>query len=182
MNVILNSQEFSFNSWNPFLPVLQYKGTFPLADFHLAFTVSEHRLSLVTHGGTYTQWSILCRQFSDLEIEMRRWRGGSKCFESLGKANQDRNWTLQRAHAVLWPQPFVPGTRGKHCQRDGAGKDSSEGPERLQRQARNSTLGKSRTFCYQAAACPVPGPGGHTTFHHSRATLCIWHQELTLEP
>lgn len=48
--------------------------------------------------------------------------------------------------------------------------------------SRNSSLGKSRTYCYQTAACPVPATGGHTTFHHSRAPLCIWHQELTLEP
>lgn len=57
---------------------VQYKGTFPLADFHLAFAVSEHMLttplSVVTHGGTYTQSGILtmpqCRQFSDTDEEM----------------------------------------------------------------------------------------------------------------
>lgn len=35
MNVILNSQEFSFNSWNPFLPVLQYKRDIPTCRFPL---------------------------------------------------------------------------------------------------------------------------------------------------
>lgn len=181
MNVILNSREFFFNIWNPFLTNCNIKGP-----SHLDFTVLEHRLttplSVVTCGGTYIQSSILCRQFSDLEIRMRRWRRGSKCFEGLGNANQDRNQTLQRAHTVLWPQTFVPGTRGNQCQRDGAGKDGSKGTERLRRQARNSTLGKSRTYCYQPAACPAPGARGHTPLYHSRATLCIWHQELTLEP
>lgn len=182
MNLILNSQEFFTNSWNPFLTNCNTKGhsLLQLSTWllHLRADAEFTPLSVVTHGGTYIQSSVLCKKSSNLAIQMRRWRGSSKCFENLGKTNQDRNRTLQKTHILLWPQTFVAGTRGNQCQRDGVGKDRSKLTERLQRQGRNSTLEKSRTYWYQTAACPLPGPGGHTTLYHNRATLCSWHQEF----
>lgn len=103
----------------------------------------------------------ISKQFSDLKIQMRRWRGGSKCTESLGKANQDRNQTLQRAHVLLWPQTLVARIRRNQCQRDCAGKDRSEQTEASKESQPGEEQGQLLSAC--SLPCPAPGPGGHTT-------------------
>lgn len=57
-------------------------------------------------------------------------------------------------HRLLWQESEETSAKGIVQERTGVSR---------QRQARNPSLGKSRACCYQPAACPAPGPGGHTT-------------------
>lgn len=91
--------------------------------YHLSISFYSFRvrlttlLSVVNYVTAPTSSQIFCAgSVLTWEIQMGRCREGSKCSESLGKANQDRNQLLQRAHIALRPQQTsVPGTRGNQC-------------------------------------------------------------------
>lgn len=181
MNIILNSQELFFNSWNPFLINCNIKG-------HSHVQISTWLLQSQSTG-----WPLPCLWWHIWHLHPVKYFG--QAVSRPGDADEEvqgrqqmfwepikteirhcRGHILCPDHRLLCQEPEEISAKGMVQER----RRVSE--QRLRRQGRNSTLGKSRTCCYQTAACPAPGPGGHRSFYHSWATLCIWHQELTLEP